>query len=83
MSETLEQQANESARHFRLGLSGLHCGGCAMRVKETLMKLPEVLNVEVSSERDSCLIELRGEPADPQHFVRSVEEIGFGAHLLN
>ena len=67
---------------MRLGLSGLHCAGCASRVKAALEALPEVLSVQISEDRESCSIELRAAPQEPLAYLQAVHDAGFGARLL-
>ncbi|MEZ5337308.1 MAG: heavy-metal-associated domain-containing protein [bacterium] len=79
MTEQANPEMNEVTRRMKLELSGLHCGGCAMRVTEALKQLPGVRSVNFSPERDSCEIELDGIHAQPEDYVAAVEGIGFSA----
>ncbi len=72
---------DQQAYRLQVRLSGLHCNGCAMRVKSTLEELPEVLSATVSEGRDSCEVELRESPGDPQSLVSTIEALGFSASL--
>ena len=82
MSKQNNSTEAANVHYMQLGLSGLHCSGCAQRVKQALEALPEVLSAEISADRETCSIELREAPHAPQDYLQAVHDAGFGARLL-
>jgi copper chaperone len=66
-------------REITIRIEGMHCGGCARNVAETLKALPGVAGAEVSLERACAVVQYDPATIDAAAMRLAVEEAGFDA----
>lgn len=72
----------EGTRNVSLDISGMDCRGCSDRVTKALSSLECVDAVTLDLSTGRADIRCSDPSADPETFVRAVEELGFDAELL-
>lgn len=89
LQKPLDRQAFESARAAILGVGGMGCPTCAMRVRNGLLQLDGVLLAEVFLEQGIAAVAFDGQRLAPNQLVAAVGAAGndgrhhYVAHLLN
>jgi Cu2+-exporting ATPase len=62
-----------------LRLSGMHCAACAGTIEQALMRVPGVVDAEVSAVAQCANVRWRTGATRPSDWVRAVEAVGYGA----
>lgn len=73
-----------SSQKISFAVKGMHCGSCTARVEKALRKMADVVNVTVSLESNSALVEYSKTP-DKQALaaaIESITQLGFSVELL-
>lgn len=63
-------------------IEGMHCDGCADRVRRVLEREPGVRRAEVSLEAGRARVE-HGDDASLEGIVRAVQRAGYGGRVLD
>jgi copper chaperone CopZ len=63
--------ANAQLTTLRFKVTGMHCGGCASSIQDSLVKLPGVASCEASYENQSVTLKT----TDPSIASKAIEEI--------
>ena len=66
---------------IKLGVDGMHCQHCRMRVENALKSVKGVKKVSVSLDDAQADIEIAAGKTDPATLIKAVEEAGFGASV--
>lgn len=89
LQKSLDPQALKSARAAILGVGGMGCPTCAMRVRNGLLQLDGVLLAQVFLEQGIAAVAFDGQRVAPNALVAAVTASGndgrhhYVAHLLN
>lgn len=62
-----------------LRLSGMHCAACAGTIEQALMRVPGVIDAEVSAAAQCATVRWRAGATRPSEWVHAIEAAGYGA----
>lgn len=83
-SHTRQQAAVAPAMRDKVVISvtGMDCPACAVPIEEQLRKVPGVVAAELDYDRSIVVVGVSEPRPEPRELLRTIEEIGFGARLV-
>ena len=67
----------------KIKIEGMHCGSCAIDIKETLEERAGIEKAEVSYDDKTAVIEFDGQIIQTPTIIQTVEELGYKASVTN
>lgn len=68
-------------KNLKLAITGMHCNHCVGRVKDGLLKIEGVDNVNVSLEQNSAHLDYDDSKVSIPSIIQKVEDIGYSAKV--
>jgi copper chaperone CopZ len=65
----------------KLKIEGMHCGSCAIDIKETLEESTGVKEAEVDYNGKTAFVEFDESTVQPQTLVKMIQDLGYQANL--
>ena len=62
-----------------LGVSGMHCGSCAMLIDDALEDVPGVISTRTSVKGGRTVVELDPDRVDAEDVVATITQLGYQA----
>ena len=81
--EPTKEKARMAGKKITLNVQGMSCDGCVTRVREALEKFECVQDVSVELKPGKATFVCTDEKFDPNTFVKTVNDLGYKAELVN
>lgn len=62
-----------------LGISGMHCGSCALLIDDALEDVPGVISTQTSVKGGRTVVELDSEQVGIEDVVAAITQLGYNA----
>lgn len=67
---------------LKLSVSGMHCASCVNTIETNLKKLPGIIDVSINLSLNSANIKLEQNAVPPTEIVKKIEDLGYGAEIV-